>query len=306
MRWRLHLSTQPVAAVQLIASEKPLVAVWDSRHTVHYYAQVDATPSGEQRFEQQPAAEDLTGDFWQEFASSLQAPNGQYLPTVYLTGLSIYQSRDGRLRLYHFHDGDLVLEVEGRYIALDRGDDGRFLAVGLDRTLGLCAAFSERGGLHIFQQHVRVTRVALDLALGMEARLSLAMPDGLGWLLISDGRRVMAVDSAGRVLHQFEAHFTVGTLAVSPNGQYIALGDVDDNLIRVYDNTLRPTHQKHAIDLIAGAKQVQLIASLPGRKVGISAVDISDKGTIGFALGGVVCVVDLKALDVLPQPRPLL
>lgn len=306
MRWRLHLSTQPVAAVQLIPSDKPLVAVWDSRHTVHYYTQADATPSGEQPFDRAPLPDDLAADFWQEFTASLQAPNGQYLPTIFMSGLSIYQSRDGRLRLYHFHDGDLVLEVEGRHITLDRDGDGRFLAVGLDRSLGLCAALSERGGLHIFQQHIRITRVALDLTLGMEARLSLAMPDGLGWLLISDGRRVMTVDSAGRILHQFEAHFAVGTLAVSPNGQYIALGDVDDNLIRVYDSTLRPTHQKHAIDLIASARQVQLIASLPGRKVGISAVDISDKGVIGFALGGVVCVVDLKALDVLPQPRPLL
>jgi len=304
--WRLHFSTQPVAAVQLIGSEKPLVAVWDNRHTVHYYAQTDATPSGEQRFDRQPAPEELTGDFWREFAASLQTPNGQYLPTVFMSGLSIYQSRDGRLRLYHFYDGDLVLEVEGRYITLEQDGDDRFLAVGLDRTLGLCAAFSERSGLHVYQQHVRVTRVALDLTLGMEAHLSLVVPDGLGWLLISDGRRVLRIDSAGRVVHQIEAHFTVGALAVSPSGQYIALGDVDDNLIRIYDNTLHPTHQKHAIDLIAGARQVQLIASLPGRKAGISAVDVSDRGVIGFALGGVVCLVDLKALDVLPQPRPLL
>lgn len=304
--WRLHLSTQPVAAVQILGSDQPLVAVWDNRHKVHYYSQFDAMPSGEQVFDQQQAPTGLDDDFWREFVGSLRAPNDIYLPTVYMTGLALYQSRDGRLRLYHFQDGTLILEVEGRHVSLNREQDGRFLIAGLDRALGLCAAFSDQGELHIYQQHIRVGKYDLGLAQGVEARLNLQMPDGLGRLLISDGEQVMMVDSAGRVLHSLTTHYAVGPIAISPNGQHILLGDIDDNLIRVYDGELRPVSQKHAIDLMAASRQVQLLASLPGRKAGLSAVDVSDRGTIVFALGGVICVTDVKALDILPQPKPLL
>lgn len=304
--WRLHLSTQPVAAVQILASEQPLVAVWDNRHKVHYYSQFDATPSGEQIFDEKQAPTNLDDDFWREFVSSLRAPNEIYLPTVLMAGLALYQSRDGRLRLYHFQDGTLILEVEGRHVALNREQDGRFLIAGLDRALGLCAAFSDQGELHIYQQHIRVGKYDLGLAQGVEARLNLQMPDGLGRLLISDGEQVLLVDSAGRVIHSLTTHYAVGPIAISPNGQHILLGDIDDNLIRVYDSELRPASQKHAIDLMAASKQVQLLASLPGRKAGLSAVDVSDRGTIAFALGGVICVTDVKSLDVLPQPKPLL
>jgi WD40 repeat protein len=304
--WRLHLSNQPVTAVQFIPAETPLIAVWDNRHNVHYYNQLDAMPSGEQRFAEQHPPEDLSDDFWLELIASLKAPNGEYLPTVYMAGLNLHQSRDGRLRLYHFQDGSLILEVEGRHIALDRDQDERFIIAGLDRDLGLSGSLDEKGQLHIFQQHVRIGAFDMAMALGVESRLNLVLPDGLGRVLISDGDRVVIVDSAGRIQHERQTHFAVGPVAVSPNGQYIVLGDIDDNLIRVYDSTLRPTHQKHAIDLMTTSRQVQLLASLPGRKAGLSAVDVTDKGAIAFSLGGVICVTDIKTLDALPQPRALL
>ncbi len=304
--WRLHLSTQPVLAVEHLMAETPFIAAWDSRHKAHFYDLYSAMPSGERHFEREVLSSDPEDNAWREFVADLQAPNDIYLPTVYLAGLTLYQSRDGRLRLYHFQDGSLILEVEGRHIALQREQDGRFLVAGLDRALGLVAAVDDKGVLHIFQQHIRVGAYELGLALGMEARLNLTMPDGLGRLLVSDGEHVLLVDSAGRALHSLTAHYAVGPIAISPNGQHILLGDIDDNLIRVYDAELRPAYQKYAIDLVAAARQVQLMASLPGRKAGLSAVDISDRGSIGFALGGVICVTDLKALDVLPQPRQLL
>ncbi|GAB4575122.1 MAG: hypothetical protein Kow0077_25110 [Anaerolineae bacterium] len=283
-----------------------MVALWDAQHKVHYFNLFDATPSGERKFDVQQSIRDLDGEFWREFVSGLQAPNDAYLPTVLIAGLTLYQSRDGRLRLYHFHDGSLIMEVDSRHVGLNQEQSPRILIAGLDRALGLCAAIDEHGLLHLFQQHIPVGTYELGLKLGVDARLNLHLPDGLGRLLVSDGEHVMLVDSAGRVVHSLHAHFAVGPVAISPEGQYILLGDIDDNVVRVYDSELRPTHQKHAIDLIATARQVQLIASLPGRKAGLSALDISDRGTIVFALGGVVCVTELKALDVLPQPRPLL
>jgi hypothetical protein len=304
--WRLHLSTQPLSAVQILSAEAPLIAAWDSRHNVHYYSHYDATPSGEQRFNRQYLPGDLDDEFWRELVAGLRAPNGVFLPTVFLGGLNLFQSRDGRLRLYHFQDGSLILEIEGQYVALHREQDGRFLVAGLDRALGMCAAVDDKGQLHVFQQHIRVGTYDVGLSLGVEARLNLHLPDGLGRLLMGDGEDVMLVDSAGRVMHTLQAHFSVGPIAIAPGGQYVLLGDIDDSVIRLYDRELRPTHQKHAIDLMAAARQVQLMASLPGRKAGLSAVDISDRGDVAFALGGVVCATDVKALDLLPQPRSLL
>ncbi len=283
-----------------------MLAVWDSRHTVHYYDRSDATPKGEHHFDLRLSSTDLSDAFWNDFSDSLKTPGGCYLSPVYMAGLSLYQSLDGRLRLYHFQDGSLVLEIEGRHVPLHREQDGRFLIAALDRALGLCAAFSDSGQLHIFQQHVRVGVYDIGLNDGVEARLNLAMPDGLGKLLISDGERVLIIDAAGRIVHELHSHYAVGAAAISPNGEVIALSDMDDNVIRIYDGALRPTHQKYAIDLIATARQVQLVASMPGRKAGIAALDVSNNGLVAFALGGVVCVTDLTMFSALPQPRVLL
>ena len=305
MGWWLHLSSQPVSAVELLTSQTALIAVWDSKHGVHFYNQYDGIPSGAIHYNRVYTPADLKNGFWQETAGQLCAPNGVYLPTIFMNGLTLYQSRDGKLRLYHFHSGVLVLELDGRHLTLSREGDGRFLIAGLDRELGLCAAYADTGKLHIFQQHIRVGVYDLPMAQGVDARLAMHMPDGLGRLLISDGEAVQVIDSAGRVRDALQAHYVVGPVAISPHGNYIALGDTDDNVIRIYDTQLRPTHQKHAIDLVVDTRQVQLLASLPGRKAGLTALDISDSGVITFALGGVVCVTGIKALDAIPQPRPL-
>jgi hypothetical protein len=288
-------------------SSVPRVAVWDNRHNVHFYDRRDAMPLGELHLAETEPPEDLTAENWRAIAETLRAPNdGPYLPGVYLSRLVIHQSADGRMRLYHFQDGSLILEVDGRNIALDREQDGRFLVAGLDRALGMSAAFNDAGLLHIFQQHVRVGTFEIELKQGLDARLNLVMPEAQGQLILSDGERILVVDSAGQIKDELVTHYTAGALAVSPNGELLAVADIDDNLVRVYAEGLRPTHQKHAIDLMVNTRQVQLLASLPGRKAGLGALEIADDGTIAFALGGVACVTDLKALDELPQPQPLL
>lgn len=308
MGWRLHLSTQPVAAVHFVEDgvRAPQLAVWDSRHNVHFYDCKDGTPLGELRLAEQRLPGDLNEPDWREVVDTLRAPNGRFLPAVYLNRATILQSWDGRLRLYHQHEGGLILEIEGRHIALDREQDGRYLVVGLDRALGLSCAYSDQGLLSVFQQHVRVGTFEVPLALDMDARLNLAVPEAMGRMLLCDGEQLLMLDSAGRIQHRIRLHFTAGALAVSPDGQLVAVADIDDNLVRVYDGTLRPTHQKHAIDLMAEARQVQLLASLPGRKAGLSALDIANDGGIAFALGGVICVTQVRLLDELPQPQPLL
>lgn len=305
VEWQLHFSTQPVAALELVPGDSLQVAVWDRKRNVYFYDQRTGMPLGQRELVWQDAPVAPGSAEWDDFVAGLRAPNGGFLPTVHLSGMTIHTSRDGHLRLVHFSDGRLELEVDGRNIALDREQDGRFLAVGLDRALGLIGAITEQGRLCLFQQHVRVGSFWPGFTLGVDSRLSVLVPDALGRLVISNGERMMVVDAGGQVQRELSLHFTAGPMAVSPNGQFIALADADDNVIRIYDADLNPTHQRHAIDLIAQARQVQLLASSPGRRASVAALDVSDDGAVVFALGGVVCATRLAALNVLPQPRPL-
>lgn len=306
MGWRLHLSSQPIASVQFVSGHTPQIAVWDSRHNVHFYDRRDAMPLGELHFADHQLPGDMHDESWREVTARFRAPDGTLLPVIFMSGLTVYQSGDGRLRLYHYQTGRLSLEIEGRHIALNQVEDDRFLVAGLDRALGLSGALTDEGQLYIFQQHVRVGEFDLGFSVSVDARLTLLAPEGTGTLVISDGERVVMTDSAGSITHEINTHFTVGPVAVSPDGKLVVLADIDDNLIRVYQGDLRPTHQKHAIDLVADAKQVQLLASLPGRKAALAALDVANDGTIVFALGGVVCVTSMEALDALPQPKPLM
>jgi len=187
--WRLHLSTQPVAAVHFVedGAQTPQLAVWDSRHNVHFYDRRDGTPLGELKLADHRPPDDLNEPGWREIVDTLRAPNGRFLPAVYLNRATILQSWDGRLRLYHQHEGGLILEVEGRHIALDREQDGRYFVAGLDRALGLSCAYSDQGLLSVFQQHVRGGTFEVHLALDMDARLNLAVPEAMGRMLLCDG-----------------------------------------------------------------------------------------------------------------------
>lgn len=305
MGWRLHLSNQPVTAVQLIPGEPPQVAVWNPQRGAHFYHAYDATPSGVSEFAPPDFQLALDSDPWRAFVDSLRAPNGSPLPRVSLGGLDIHSSRDGRMHLYHYSDGRLMLQVDDTLVRLDREEDGQVLVADMDRALGLIGLINEFGDLIIFQQHVRVGAFPLALTPDLGMRLSIAVPDAGGRIVVSDGEQVLITDAAGQVLQQSRLYYVSGTIAVSPNGQAIAIADIDDNVVRVYSSDLRPTAQKHAIDLVSQARQVQLIASMPDPRVAVGALAVSDDGTLAFALGGVVCVSALEALDELPQPRPL-
>ena len=84
------------------------------------------------------------------------------------------------------------------------------------------------------------------------------------------------------------------------------VGDPETGVIRVYDDELQPTHQRHALDLLQDAAQLQLIADLPPFNAAPGSLVIDNKGNIAFNISGVVCVTTLKQLDALPRPQPLL
>ena len=63
----------------------------------------------------------------------------------------------------------------------------------------MSGAYNDGGLLHIFQQHVRVGTFAIELKLGLDARLNLVAPETQGRLILSDGERILVVNSAGQV-----------------------------------------------------------------------------------------------------------
>jgi hypothetical protein len=91
-------------------------------------------------------------------------------------------------------------------------------------------------------------------------------------------------------------------MACSPDGARVVTSDTEAGLIRVYNgHDLKQTHQRFAVDLIADAQQVQLLANLPPITATVSALVAGDNGVIGFAMSGVICMTDVSYLTALPQ-----
>jgi len=211
------------------------------------------------------------------------------------------------MRLYHLPNAQLYLDENGREELLDKGEATDFAGVALDRFLGLVAALDETGKLHVFQQHIRVGAFDMGLTLGDDTRAHIAISRGGGSIFISDSRQMILTDSSGEARHKAVLNYYVRLMACSPNGRYVVTCDMDIGVIRVYDGTnLTPTHQRFAIELMAKATQVQLIADMPPNFIAPSALTVNDNGTIAFAMSGVICVTDLSQMDALPRPQTLL
>ena len=69
----------------------------------------------------------------------------------------------------------------------------------------------------------------------------------------------------------------------------------------MYDSDLVPLHQRHAVDLMARATQVQLIADPPPSRITLHTLAVDNNGTIAFALAGVVCVSDVTQMLTLTR-----
>ncbi|WP_347259140.1 hypothetical protein, partial [Methylocaldum sp.] len=65
---------------------------------------------------------------------------------------------------------------------------------------------------------------------------------------------------------------------------------------------LTPIRQRFAIELVAEAFQVQLLADMPPVQAALSALALADDGLLAFAMSGVICLTDisLRAAAVLP------
>lgn len=307
MAWRIHLTNQAINHLHILPSKPATLAVWTRNDQVHFYDLETGTLLSQRQF-QLPLGSDRQSDTWRQFLSQLSGPDaGSYLPYVRTPGLEIYSTDDGKQHLYR-NGYDVVLDTGEGEISLDMGTAQAFTALDFDRALGTVAALDEEARLHIYQQDIRVGMFEVGLRADDEYfRPLVAIPRGGGNIFVSDGHRIVLTDSGGSVLKRFEAHYDIGRMACSPAGGMLVTSDVQAGVLRLYKgDTLTPTHQRFAIDLIADATQVQLLADLPPTSVGISALTAHARGVMAFAMAGVVCVTDNSFMDELPRPQPLL
>ena len=119
--------------------------------------------------------------------------------------------------------------------------------------------------------------------------------------------KAFTFDTGGTVLKTLETHYYIGQMASSPTGGMVLTSDMESGVLRAYKGgKLILTHQKFAIDLVADANQIQLMADLPPMGTAISTIIAYNKGIFAFAMSGVICVSDVKQMDEVPRPKTLL
>lgn len=306
MSWRIHLTNQAIQSLYVLSGRPAVLAAWTQPDRVHFYDLADGTALGNRRLDRS-ATGDRQADDWQEFAGSLIGPKSQtYLPHIQVGPTEIFVTDDGKLRLYREGDTDLFVETDGEEFPLDTGDAERILALDLDRALGMIVALDERGRLHVFQQHIRLGVFDIGLNGQPDLRASVSVSRGGGSIYASDGRHIVQTDSSGKVARRREMHYYIGRMACSPSGGMIVTSDIESGVLRVYNAELTITHQRFAIDLAEGATQVQLIADLPPSGTAVSALVSHTRGTLAFAMSGVIVVTDVSHMDELPRPKALL
>lgn len=305
MTWRVHLANMAIQQLQIISGKQAVLAAWPRPNRVHFYDLETGILLSEMALPSPPDAP-YSSEAWHTYTAQLNGPDeGMYLPVVRTRQLEIFFTDDGKLRLYHGGDAQLVMEVDGQTINLDTGDAQRFRALDMDRALGTVAALDEQGRLYLYQQTIRIGAFDIGLKPQTDTRLSIVLARGSDQVVATDGQRLVLCDTGGEVQQSLDLHYNVGRLAVSPGGGMIIASDIEAGVIRAYNSSLMQTHQRFAIDLVASATQVQLLADLPPVGTTISALVAHNKGIFAFAMSGVVCVSNVEHMDKLPRARAL-
>jgi hypothetical protein len=233
---------------------------------------------------------------------ALKAPNGEYLPFVELNASHLYVSNDGKLRLIHDLNAGLTLEIDDQSIPLDTGKKQIVTQAALDRDLGSIVAVTTECVLYLFQQQTLVSTIPIP----GETVLQVFVTVGGGQIVVVDAVSIKQIDATGKILRQQDVHYTLGPTAMSPDGNWFLAGDADHQLIRLYNHDLIPVRQRHAIDLLSDAHQLQLFADRPEGAAPLVSLDITSDGTLAFAMAGVICTAHIDLMTELPQPRLLL
>lgn len=307
MNWRIHLTNQAIRELHILSGKPHLLAVWTQMSRVEFYDLETGANYGDRQIPPSPT-EVYTSEAWQTYlASLLDVKDRAYLPIVTLPQVTIYTTDDGQLHLFRESYNSLKLLSDSNLFRLDAPEAETFIALDLDRALGVIVALDNRGHLFIYQQNILVGDFDIGLQVDELIGATVIVPNGGGAIFATDGKQIVMTDTSGEVLHRKQVHYNIRQIACSPGGGMVVTSDNEAGLIRLYNGSdLTPTHQRFAVDLIAEAQQVQLMADLPPVSVSISALTAGNRGIIGFAMSGVVCVTNVSQLTKLPRPQSLL
>ena len=303
MPWRVHLSNRALYRLDILnAPRSPLLAAWSQTDRIAYFDLETGAAMGERGLE--IADSDVRrSDTWQAVLPQLIAPNRAYPPVVFSESWTIYTMQDGRRR---FYEGNVLYIVNGQNDTKLKLET--VVAVGLERTTGLLAALDHTGKLHLYDAGQATPRT-FDVALPgpPNARSGVAVMIGGEAIVIASGHFLIKMDRQGNVMKRMELPYSIGQFASSPDGHLIACADIETNVLRIYDgDRFQPMFQRHAVDLMAGATQLQLIADLPPSRVAINSLAVDDAGNLAFALAGVICVTAAAQMRTLPRPQKLI
>ncbi|MAS37887.1 MAG: hypothetical protein CL610_28080 [Anaerolineaceae bacterium] len=299
MPWRLHVTNRAIQRLDVLNdTNQSLLVVWTQPGRVSYVDLESGMMLGEKRL---PDLANRTSQHWQTLLPDVPAPNDAYPPVLAGQGVLVFLTPGQDQRLYHYpRSGELYLVSSSSETRL--GQEHRYRAVDLARETGMIAAVDLAGRLHVF--HHATPAGVHELGLNPSATETItAVAIAKRNFFVAAGRTLLRVDADGRVQKRLQLHYALGAFACSPAGDLLVCSDRDTNVIRVYDSTsLSPLHQRHAVDLVARATQVQLIADLPPVMVVLNNLSIGDNGLLAFALGGVVCATDITQMLAIPRP----
>ena len=297
MNWRIHLSSQAIRDLQILAGEPRRLAVWTQTNHVELYDLAAGIAQFQHQIDAAPVDRDYGGAGWQTFLLRLSDLAGMGCPPRIPTAQAVvYSTADGRSRLFYEGGGRLLMLADGRLYPL-----GAAAAVDLHPTAGVAAVLDGGGRLSIYRQGVFAGRSDLGLRVSPLRSSAVCIASAGGCIFVSDGRQIVKTDMQGALLRRLEVHYGIRQIACSPDGGRVVTSDSEAGLLRAYRGAdLWHSHQRFAQDLVAAAQQVQLLAELPPVSAGISALVLGAGGALGFAMAGVVCMTNVNRMTRLP------
>jgi hypothetical protein len=299
MAWRLHLTDRSVRKLEILAGKPNVLAAWTLSNRVTFLDLQNGNRI-EDRTIEAPATEDRSAASWRAFVNDLTAPNGVYLPIVRANPLTIYQTIDGKYRLYRISESEWHFAVDEREQLLEIERGTKFIAVAFDAESALIAALDREARLHVYRQGTRTGMFDSRLSLTDELQPRIEIAGGV--IYVSDGQRLASFQPDGAAAQRLTLAYAMGDMGVSPDGHFLAAADLDANVIRVYDgHEFTALYQRFAVDLLADAKKTQLLASAGTTGAAIGSLALTNKGVVAFALSGMVCATSLARMKPVPR-----
>lgn len=299
MAWRIHLSDNVVYRLELVSGSPDILCVWQADGKAAFFERTSGASMGTMTVEL--PLEDRDTEAWDNIIATLNAPNGQPLPVVRTRKFTMHTTNDRAYRLYDDGHG-LSLAMNNKTVSLG-SVDVLFTSVAMDRVSGVIAAMDEQGMLYLYQRQIALG--AFDIGLNPNPGIlpDLVIADRGAAIFASDGSSVVRVNGMGTLQKTLILPYTVGKIACSRDGRYLAATDPETGVIRIYDGqSFTFTHQKFALDLYASARQIQLLADTPTPHIAVSALHISSSGDLFFALDGIIVSTHIDAMLQMPRP----